>query len=82
MSHVPQKSDASKNTPPASATVLLSDIADTSWRMFVPTIGLTVLGLILDKALHTTPWVMIVGIVLGAGFAALLVRAQFRKVRK
>lgn len=80
MSQVPQKSDG-QSPSPASAVVLLSDIADTSWRMFVPTIGLTVLGLMLDKQFHTTPWVMVLGIVGGCVIAALLVRTQLRKVR-
>lgn len=80
MSTSPQKRDAT--TPPNStASVLLVDIADTSWRMFIPTIGLTILGLLVDKALHTTPWIMIVGIVLGSLAAWRLVCAQLRKVK-
>jgi hypothetical protein len=73
-----------KPTPPDRSTVvlLLGTIGDTTWRMFVPTIGLTILGLLIDKQLHTTPWVMTVGIVAGAGVAFLLVRRQMKEVRK
>lgn len=79
MSPSPQKRDA--QTPPnKTASLLLGDIADTTWRMFVPTIGLTVLGLIADKSLHTTPWMMVIGIVVGAAIAIGLVRRQLQKV--
>jgi len=50
--------------------------------MFIPTIGLTILGLVIDKQLHTTPWIMILGIVLGTLTAGLLVRRQIKEVRK
>jgi len=73
-----------KPTPPERSTVvlLLGTIGDTTWRMFVPTIGLTVLGLLADKQLHTTPWIMIVGIIVGTLIAALLVRRQIKKVNE
>lgn len=71
-------------TPPDKSTVvlLLGTIGDTTWRMFVPSIGLTVLGLFIDKQLHTTPWVMTGGIILGSAFAILLVRRQIKKVNE
>jgi hypothetical protein len=79
-----QTDDEKKPTPPNSSTVilLLTTIADTTWRMFIPTVGLTILGLLADKALKTTPWIMIVGIILGAYLAYVLVRRQIKKVQK
>jgi hypothetical protein len=73
-----------KTTPPEKSTVvlLLGTIGDTTWRMFIPTIGLTVLGLLADKQLHTTPWVMTAGIIAGTLVAALLVRRQIKKVNE
>lgn len=73
-----------KPTPPEQSTVvlLLGTIGDTTWRMFVPTIGLTVLGLLADKQFHTTPWIMVAGIILGALLAAALVRRQIKKVNE
>jgi hypothetical protein len=70
--------------PPNSSTVilLLGTIGDTTWRMFVPVIGLTVLGLLADKRFHTTPWIMTIGIITGAYFAYILVRRQIKKVKK
>ena len=79
-----QTDDEKKPTPPNTSTViiLLTTIADTTWRMFIPTIGLTILGLLADKWFQTTPWVMVVGIILGAYLAYALVKDQIRKVRK
>jgi hypothetical protein len=79
-----QNDDEKKPVPPDHSTVvlLLGTIGDTTWRMFVPTIGLTVLGLLADKQLHTMPWMMIVGIVTGSLLAYLLVRRQIKKVKQ
>lgn len=72
-----------KRVPPDRSTVilLLSTMADTTWRMFVPIIGLAVGGLLLDKQFHTTPVLMIIGIVLGIILAAVLVRRQLLSVQ-
>lgn len=71
-------------TPPDKSTVvlLLGDIGDTTWRMFVPTIGFTILGLLADKALNTTPWIMVGGIIIGIYLAYVLVRRQMKKVKQ
>lgn len=83
MSPSPNNGD-DKNVPPSSSTVifLLLTMADTTWRLFVPSVGLTVTGLLLDKQLGTTPWVMIAGIVAGSALAIILVRAQIKKVKR
>lgn len=79
-----QNDGEKKPVPPDQSTVvlLLGTIGDTTWRMFIPTIGLTVLGLLADKWLYTTPWAMTVGIVLGALLAYVLVRRQIKKVKQ
>ena len=48
----------------------------------MPTIGLTVLGLLADKWLHTTPWIMTAGIIVGILGAYVLVKRQIKEVRK
>jgi len=48
----------------------------------VPVIGLLVLGLFVDQWLNTKPWIMIIGLILGVGLAALLVKRQFNKVKQ
>lgn len=69
-------SDA-KKTPDADAVmVIFGTIGDTTWRMFVPSVGLTLLGVWADMQFGTKPWLMAVGVVLGFAGAALLVRQQ------
>lgn len=76
-------SGASKSsTPPekkSPSVVLLWSVADTTWRMFVPTIGLLVIGRLADGAWGIKPWGMLVGVVIGAGISALLVKKQLEK---
>lgn len=69
-------------TPPNSTTVVLlfGTLADTTWRMFVPTLGLTFGGVYLDRIIGTKPLLTIVGIVLGCIIAGYLIKRQFRKV--
>ena len=83
MSTSPNHSDENQ-TPPEKSTVilLLGDIGDTTWRMFVPTVGLTVLGLLADREFNTTPWLMVTGIIVGSLLAGLLVRRQLKKVKE
>ena len=70
--------------PPDRSTVilLLGTMADTTWRMFVPIIGLMLLGLKVDTMIHSKPWATIIGLGLGVWLAAVLVRRQFKRVNK
>lgn len=83
MSTSPNNGDE-KQVPPSSSTVilLLSTMADTTWRLFVPTVGLTITGLVLDKQYTTTPWLLLTGIILGSAIAVLLIKLQLKKVKK
>lgn len=65
-----------------TAFILLSTAADTTWRMFVPTIGGTLIGLWLDSQNGTEPWFGIGGLGLGIILTAVLVRQQFRQVNE
>lgn len=78
----PDKKGDEKSLPPKQSTVLLLlTIADTTWRLFIPTIGFTIAGLLLDKQLGTKPWIMVVSMMLGVGVALLLTRSQLKKVK-
>ncbi len=70
--------------PPSSSTVILmlATIGDTTWRLFVPSVGLTIAGLLLDKQFHSSPWLLTAGVVLGAALAIWLVRLQMKKEMK
>lgn len=65
-----------KNT--STVILLLGTMADTTWRMFVPTLIGIVGGYFLDKALDTTPWLFAAGTILGCTVAGLLIRKQLR----
>jgi hypothetical protein len=70
--------------PKTTSTVvlLLSDIADVTWRMFIPTIGGLLVGIWLDGTWHTSPWFAATGFVLGIALTTILVRQQVKKVNK
>lgn len=82
MSAAADKSD-NKNVPSRtqkSTVILLFTIAaDTTWRMFVPIIGGTALGIWADKTYATKPWATIGCIAVGVVIAALLVRNQLKR---
>jgi hypothetical protein len=73
-------------TPPVhngfTAQSMVLMIGDTTWRMFVPSVGMTLLGVWLDSLFGTKPWLMIAGIIVGAACAVLLVKMQLQKVRR
>ena len=70
--------------PPNKSTVLLllGTIADTTWRMFVPIIGLLLLGVWVDKTYGTLPWGTILLTLIGISIAVELVRRQLNLVNK
>ncbi len=65
-----------------AAVLLLGTIADTTWRMFVPAVGVTVIGVMSDRFFDTTPWLTIVGIVTGSSLSALLVTRQIKQIKR
>ncbi len=72
-----------ETTPRAMSPAILVVLTalDTTWRMFIPILGLLALGLWLDKQLNMSPWLMLAGLVLGIVAAAGLVFLQYRRVR-
>lgn len=74
--------DAPDTPPPRSTVVLLlGDIGSTTWRMFVPTIGLALIGKLADDALGTTaPWMMLLGAGIGAAVAVTLILRQLKTI--
>lgn len=69
--------------PPERSTVLLllGDIGSTTWRMFVPTVGLTLVGRFVDDITGVTaPWLMLVGALAGAGIAGFLIKRQLTDI--
>lgn len=71
-----------ESTEVETMKVLMGTIGDTTWRMFVPSVGLTLLGVYLDEQFQTKPWLMIIGILIGFLGAFLLVKAQIGRLKK
>lgn len=61
---------------------MITTMADTTWRMFVPILGLLLAGIYFDKLWSSFPWMTLLGFVLGVGISALLVRNQLKKGAK
>lgn len=75
--------DADKMSAPSSSEVflLIGIVADTTWRLFLPTIGGTILGIWLDKTFGTLPIATVIGVTLGCVAAMGLIYLQIRKVK-
>jgi hypothetical protein len=73
---------AEKKTEVDTARVLLGTIGDTTWRMFVPSIGFTLLGVWGDTIFATKPWLMICGVVFGFVMAGVLVKRQIDSTKR
>lgn len=86
MSSAAQKNSEDKQKPSRlkskqpTAFILLSTAADTTWRMFVPTLGGTLLGLWLDDENNTEPLYGIIGLFIGIIITAFLIRQQYKQV--
>lgn len=74
-------SETKKSDEPSSL-YLIASMADTTWRMFVPTIGLLLVGNALDDKFATKPWLMLLGVGIGGLIAAYLVRHQLRRGKR
>tara|TARA_B100001245_G_scaffold131354_1_gene97296 strand:- start:1058 stop:1321 length:264 start_codon:yes stop_codon:yes gene_type:complete len=71
--------DRQQPSQKSTAVLLLMIAADTTWRMFVPIIGGTVLGVWLDNVYQTKPLLTIALIGVGVIIASLLVWQQMKK---
>jgi hypothetical protein len=66
-------------TGKSPASVLFLSIADTTWRMFVPTIGCLLLGRLADGSWNTKPYGMMIGIIVGVSISGYLIKQQLDK---
>lgn len=69
-----------KPEPPEQTLVLLLTLADTTWRMLVPTGLLAGLGLYGDSHLGTGPWLTLASLPVGLGVSVVLIKRQLRRV--
>jgi len=76
------KVQSDQKTDIDAATIMMQTIIGTTWRMFVPSIGLMLVGLWADLVLHTKPWLMVTGIIVGLATSALLIYQQIRFIKQ
>lgn len=69
-------------SPEKIAIIMLGTVADTTWRLFIPSIGGTLLGLWVDKSVETTPLFTVIGVLVGSLIAFWLVYIQIKKSNK
>ena len=62
--------------------ILARTMIGTMWRMFLPTIGLTLLGLWLDNVSGTKMRWLLAGVISGAIISVILVALQIAKIKQ
>jgi uncharacterized membrane protein YfcA len=60
---------------------ILLDLADTTWRIAVPVVLFSILGMFIDIKAHTKPWVTLAGLIIGFVIAGVLVKKLLQKAR-
>lgn len=63
-----------------NAVVLLMTLADTTWRMLVPTGVLALGGVWADLHWGTKPWLTLLAVPLGLGISVVLIRRQLKGI--
>lgn len=58
------------------------EIVDTTWRMTVPVVIFAFIGIYADIKLGTKPWLTLLGVVIGFGFAVLLIKQQIDRSKE
>jgi hypothetical protein len=76
------KVQSDQKTDVDATVVMMKTIIGTTWRMFVPSIGLMLVGLWADLILHTKPWLMVAGIIVGLAASAGLIYQQIRFIKQ
>ncbi len=80
----PNRDQPTTETPQAENQVLIvfGDIIETTWRIFLPLVGMAVCGIYADMSFNTIPWYTLSSMAVGGVIAALLVRQQLKGISK
>lgn len=76
------QSEASSTPSKQTVILLISTLADTTWRLFVPTVSGLLIGLWIDSQNGTKLWFAALGTILGTLLAIALVRNQIKNIDK
>jgi F0F1-type ATP synthase assembly protein I len=75
------KSQTTSRKPLSAPMILVVTALDTTWRLFLPTLGGALLGIWIDTSLRTGPIITIICAILGAVLSAVLIIRQLKTVR-
>ena len=78
----PKKTGQTTKRPVNAPMVLFMTALDTTWRLFVPTLGGVFGGIALDDWLQTAPLATIICLILGIIVSTVLTIRQLVNVRK
>lgn len=67
---------------PSVLGTILTDLADTAWRIAVPVLLFAGIGIVIDKKIGSAPWVTLAGLVIGFVFAGLLIKRQLAAINQ
>lgn len=59
---------------------IIQSFADTTWRIAVPVVGLTLIGIYVDKHAGSKPWLTLLGSIMGFVIAGILVKRQINAI--
>ncbi|HSH18051.1 MAG TPA: AtpZ/AtpI family protein [Candidatus Saccharimonadales bacterium] len=71
--------EASDSKPSVPKLRVGREIADTTWRMTVPVVIFTFIGIFFDLRLGSAPWLTFLGVVVGFYFAIVLIKQQIKR---
>jgi len=80
--HETPQRDSSEVASKQTALLLFGTIADTTWRMFVPSVGGALLGVWADNNFGTKPWFTVAGVTVGLAVVVGLVWLQIKATRR
>lgn len=81
VAHDSTETTSDKGGKPATPSQLwvVREIADTTWRMTIPVVIFTFIGIFIDLRADTSPWLTFAGVIIGFYFAVVLVRKQIKR---
>jgi uncharacterized protein YneF (UPF0154 family) len=73
---MPMTTPKTASSQPVEKLRVGRELLDTTWRVTLPVILFAVVGIFIDRAAGTKPWLTLLGAVFGFYIAALLIKRQ------